>query len=286
MKKVFIISFLIFTMLLSFLSASYAAITVTEESLQKSFDKYATSSENKETNNSMKIDKINKKIKLISEGTEYLIDYDLTSKPTFTINLNYLTSMTKEEGIEESSKPILLMTMFVLIADHAGINPNDSLAYMMQIDSLKNLNTTMTEIPDTITNAVEYAKFLYKDKENTTKTDDLFTWTIRKTSETSTEYKVQSTLVVNNDADFSILNNYFDNSLEGNLENAANKYINAAEKESQALQNYLSSISNNTTKLPQTGKTFEITDALYLLCIVSSVALIAIIFKSIKYKKI
>lgn len=71
-----------------------------------------------------------------------------------------------------------------------------------------------------------------------------------------------------------------------NISNDNDKPLNTMNHTSNNLQENVTQITNSINKLPQTGKTFEITDALYLLCIVSSIALIAIILKSVKYKKI
>ena len=278
MKKIFIISFLIFTMLLCCFNTTYAAITVTEESLQKSFDKYATSSENKETSASMEIDKTNKVITLTSEEDSYTMNYDLSGKPTFSIDLSFNKSMTKEDWETEASKPSLLMTIFVLIADLEEIDFTDSMTYIMS-SAFKNLTSDQPTDTSNITNAIEYAKLTY-DKENPIK-DTLFTLTTKKISETNDEYKAQATLVVNNDADFSIINGSTDELMQ-NISNSINQSVtNMVEQ-----QEKVNKVTNSLNKLPQTGNFFNLRDSLVIICIISSIFLLIIALKDIKYKNI
>jgi len=91
MKKVLIISFLIFTILISVFSTSHAAITVSEESLENSFKKFAESGDNDDssTTYSMNIDKENKKITLSLDNEDYIMDYDLFDKPTFKMDISF-----------------------------------------------------------------------------------------------------------------------------------------------------------------------------------------------------
>lgn len=294
MKKVLIISFLIFTILMSSLITSYAAVNVTEESLENSFKKITESSENEDssTNYSMDIDKENKKIMLSMDNEEYIMDYDLSDKPTFNIDLSFNNSMTKEEWENEADKATLLMVMFVLIADHEQIDFMDSMTYFMS-SVFKNSTPTQPTDISTINNALEYAKLIY-DKENTIK-DTLFTYTTNKISETGDEYKVQATLIINNDADFSIIKGYSDNTInqmgntiQNTLENIQ-ELTNSAQQSINNLVNQQESVNkviNSISKLPQTGKFLRITDILYSLCIVSSIALVYIVFKIVKYKNI
>ena len=291
MKKILITTLFIFIILINFFGTSYAALNVTEDSLQKSITKYMDEAlEDNPSNNSIKLDKTNKQVLLTSEGKSYIINYDLSSKPKFTIDLCFNSSMTKNECELESEKTSLLMIMFILIADSAGIKFEDSLMYMFS--SILENSTTSEAI--TFTTPIEYAKSLYDDSNNNIITDDLFTLMNVPVSETSDEYKVKANLIINNDKDFSIINgttdeivNELSNSLISSVQNTANNLQNSLENDQIVSKPNVSTNKTNNTinKLPQTGRFFNAKDALTLISILTSLLLITIIIKDIKYKK-
>ena len=286
MKKVLIISFLIFAILISFLGSTYAAITVTEETLENSFAKFIAESENNSDStgmtddlSTMSIDKDAKQITFTDGEYTYVINYDLSDKPTFTVDLSFTNEMSKEECETENSKPTILMITFMLVSDIAGIEFKDSMLYAFsKIFEVYSSDTTSSA---EFTNAIDYAKSIY-DNINETFTDDLFTWTHTKISETSDEYNVQSTIIINNDADFSIMNGYADKTFGG----ITNSITNSLQNYTSTLQQSVDNITETSNKLPQTGNFFDLKDALYLICITSSIVLIFIVFKSVKYRNI
>lgn len=291
MKKILIISILIFTILIGFIGTSYAAFNVTEESLQKAVDKYMANLEKESADASIKLDKTNKQVLLTSEGESYTINYDLSSKPKFNIDLSFNSSMTKEECELEIERSSLLMIMFVLVADSAEIEFEDSMMYVLS--SLMGNSTSTKNI--TYTTPIEYVKALYDDRNNSTLIDDLFTWTHTKISETPDEYKVKSTIVINNDKDFSIINGTSDeivdelsNSIISSAQNIANNYKNSLEKDEIITRPNVNvnKFNNSTSKLPQTGNFFDTTDGLALISTIAFIILIFIIIKNIKYKNI
>lgn len=298
MKKVLIISFLIFTILVGFLSTSYAAVTVTEESLENSFKKYAENSENEDSSvsYSMDIDKENKKITISVDDEDSIMDYDLSDKPTFKINISFNNEMSKEEWEKEGAKPTIPIIMFQLISNIvAGIEYRDSLAY---ISSAMFKDGQFIDSTDDSNTAVEYAKSRYNNI-NETLVDNLFTWTNKKISETEDTYIVESTLVINNDADFSTIDGYFEDSMNQLGNTLLNSAQNIVANTNQALTNTLQSlnsvinqqesvnkVTSSMNKLPQTGDSFGLKDGLYILIGVSFITLIWILIKDIKYRNI
>lgn len=318
MKKVLIISFLIFTILMSSLITSYAsqitlpddeftnasnntntnyiATTVTEESLEESFKKLTESDgdEASEISYSMKIDKENKKITISEEDEDYIIDYDLSDKPTFKIDVSFNNKMTENEFQTEYSTPAsIFLVIFTLIGDNKGISPEDSQMYMLE-SLLKNDSSSK---PITFTTAIETAKAMYDNELSYS--DDLYTLTYKKILETNDEYKVQATMLINNNADFSVMEGVadntvdsFTNSIMSQFKNAIDENSKLQEEENRILENYMIFLNaaqknwSTIKKLPQTGNFFEFKDGLYLLCIVSSIALVYIVFKAIKYRNI
>lgn len=294
MKKILIISFLVFTILTSLLCTSYAAVTITEESLENSFKKFAKGdgNENSEISYSMKIDKENKKITITADDEDYIMDYDLSGKPTFKIAISFNNEMSKEEWEKEGAKSTIPTIMFELISDIiAGIEFKDSMAY---ISSAMFKDGQFIVSTDDSNTAVEYAKSRY-DNINETLVNNLFTWTNKKISETEDTYIVESTLVINNDADFSTIDGYFEqlgNTIQNSMQNIVNGIQQATNNAELSLNNLITQqesvnkVTSSINKLPQTGASFGLKDGLYILCIVSSIALLYIILKSIKYRNI
>lgn len=301
MKKIFITSFLIFTILITFLNTSYAAVTVTEKTIEDSFNKIieeyynATNSTNEIL--TMNIDKENKQIKYSGDGFNHVIDYDLSTVPTFTSNLSFNNTMSQEEWESQIDKLSVLFIIFSIVAYEDDIAINDSTAYISSIvDKKMNISTHIQQA----TNAIKLALSLYSDNIQTI-TDDLFTWTNKKISETEDEYKVQSILTINTEGDFSVLDGYEVSSMGSiinNAQNANNNYEEALKKENSLLENYIASLEGNSnstnitvnsfnaTKLPQTGNFFDSKDFLYLLIIVCFTGIIVLTLANSRYKNV
>ena len=290
MKKVLIISFLIFTILVSYFSTSYAAITVTEEALEQAFKNFIeySKAEDSETNYSMNIDKENKQITLSTDDEDCIMDYDLSDKPTFKINLSFNNNMSADDFSKEGQKVSDgLITMLIMTADIAGISPENSIIYVFS-SMFKNANSSELI---SFTSAVETAKKMY-DKEPAF-CDDLYTMTYKKISETENEYNVQAILEIDNTADFSIMN---DSSLDDTMDQFSNTIMDSFQNMTQNMgesitnmveqQEQVNKVTSSISKLPQTGDSFGLKDGLFLLCITASVALIYVVFKSVKYKKV
>ena len=294
LKKVVISIILVFLILIISFNSCFAAITVTEESLESSINKLL---ENQSTSNeqtvAIDLNKTQKQINVTADNVQAIINYDLSSKPTFSIDISFRNTMTQSEWEIEGEKQTLLAIPFALVADHANIEYMNSMYYILS----KISESSSTVIVSTPTNAIEYAKSMYENV-NQTITDDLFTWTNEKISETDTEYNIKSTLIINTDADFSVMNSAGDeyNAILDAAQNAVNEYENAVEEENETLQeaqNHLDSIisstnstnvtnSNTINDLPQTGNSiFILAILIFSSCICSIFAI-----KFIKYKDI
>lgn len=287
MKKVLIISFLIFTILISFFSTSFAVVTITEDSFQQSLTKIL------DPNNTLiKMDTENDTITIVAKN--YIFGYNFDNNPTFTLEFNFNKEMSGYQCEYHHQCISFLLGMFQVISDHFGIDENVALNYYSdKIDSkedVKKLTCSWLSSMDDFDNAVQYAKSIFDNNINFS--DSLFTIESQKLEETAENYKAQVIFTVNLDGDFSKMNNSNDNKKDpiiSEAQNAVNEYKNTAEKKNQLLQNYidyLNSKSNSISKLPQTGDFFNEQDALFFLIFISAVGIVFLLIPNIKYRNI
>jgi hypothetical protein len=188
----------------------------------------------------------NGKINISSNGEKYVISYDLSDKPTFTVSVDVYQGMSYDEYEEKTQELQMPRLGYVAVANTKGVSLEDSLIYMilsMLGDAFNSSSDTQYTILDdregelevlvddsnTIlasefgSRAMEYINSEYGEKSTITDSElGSFTWTTEETNVTSTSATIVSTLVVNTDVDFSLLNGVsetFQNGLSASFEN-------------------------------------------------------------------
>ena len=278
MKKVLTILAIMF-ILLSISVISNAAMEITEEKLEASFNKIVESLGISEETNSYLLDKENDKILMSEDGVTHEVKYNLEDKPKFYIDMKFEKSMTEEQAREEHQKPGLTGDGFIFISDIIGIDIEDSAIYFlskyMQIIEYKN-NKNIEYV-----NGIEYAKTFYPDEINFLINDEMFTMTVNKKQETDVEYILTAELTVNIDEDFSKLNGYSEQGGEEILESFGEAFGNMWDEfnsknddeksegtpvlEENIITNNIekNNVVANIQKIPQTGNEISIENILY-----------------------
>lgn len=324
MKKILITILLIFIVLPILLSPKNYAVDIKEETLENALNNLSQY-EGFDQNTKISMDKTNKKINFSTQNSEnniinYTINYDLSDKPTFSVETTIGNSTTYEQWVEKQAELLSPVILYVPIASINGVSEDDSLFYMLEkilVDISKHITPSSYKIEETndivkITDkdgnnipvsefpkhAIEITKDYYNKDIIITDSDSANTFKliskIKEISETSCT--LQTVFTLNSNGDFSKVSGYIDNttnemsnSIVSSLNNSVNIYHNMLIEEQEALnktQEKLNEIINNSNKLPQTGNFFEFKDTLILISIVSSILLVIIILKDIKYKNI
>lgn len=270
MKKIFLVSFLVLIILATSNYVLATTISVTEDNFREHFNKVI--GDTQDTLSTM--DKNNKTITVTASNT--VIKYDFSNNPKFTINLSFTNSMTKEKCIREHDKLYLLSTMFSTIGDYYNLDKQSSSGYYIDKFTAQNNGKNIIKTPDEVssnyTNAIDFAKQWFDTEVNIK--DELFTFTSKKTNESSTNYEVELVLIVNTDVDFTEPVSKYNSTLQNSVIGAGKKALenyeneNSAEKEEKALKDAEERINNykpsqttasskqSTSKnssLPQTG---------------------------------
>ena len=293
MKKILTIILLLITILICLYSKSYAVITITEDSFQKSVTKIL------DPNNTLfKIDRENDTITGLARN--FVVKYNFDNNATFTLDFDFNNQMTEQQCVAKYQCISFMVSMFQVVSDYFEIDKNVALSYYVDKtntqEDVKKLTESIRigESIDNFTNAVNYAKTIF-DK-NVSFSDSLFTIESKKLEETAENYKAQVVFVVNLDGDFSQMdttNESTTDSIISSTQNALDNYKDAQEDENKKLENYINStnekeVINNSNKniskstLPQTG-ILNIVEVLLVLSILFS---IVFAIKYISYKKI
>ena len=211
MKKILIISLSIFILLTTVIVNTLFAATITEDNLENSFKKLMEESKNNsnslqltDESATMTIDKDKKEILFSSESTNYTVNYNLSNNPTFTTKLNFDIKMSEEEWTSEGDKSSALALLLLLVSDCKGVNFSDAYFYILS----NNVNFSYSISSDEeskISNAIEYGKSIYGNK-NSTISDDLFTLSTHIITNNEKTYEIEQTIEINNEADFSKMN--------------------------------------------------------------------------------
>lgn len=267
MKKLKLIIVFLIIILMFITTLSYGTITVTKTLLENSFQKFVSSSSN-DSNYSVVFG--DSTITINDEVDTFVLNYDLTDQPTFSIDIIYDKSMSYDVYTEKASDSMITMLGFITVADIAGIDYKDSSMYMLAkimqaaVETnggvLFNLDNSITST--TYSDAIEFAKANYDI--SSTITDDLFSLALTKQSETEDEYIARATLIVNTNEDFSTLTGFadtFTNSIGASITNNVSNNTNEA----------------NITQIPQTGQEINmvsILESIIVSCIVIFIVLI------------
>ena len=227
----------------------YAAVEVTDEKLNKSLQEITEFSENED----VEIIVEDNLIKINAEDIEYEIKYDLTEKPTFTIEIPVEKGMTFEEYQFETEKLISTMIGYMAVANIQGVDFEKSVVYfgLKYLESAFNANNSnedaitivddtregitidknedpntyyVSEFPEKV---IEYTKRICKNEIVIIDSDEINSFEVvtKLQDETETSCKIVSTLTVNIDADFSKLNDVQMPSSDNNITKENADYV-------------------------------------------------------------
>lgn len=242
-KKILTSILLIFALVSSnlYMRVYAAQVAVTKENLSESLKKIESSEWNEEGYTITVSDNV---ITVKSEESTYDLSYDLTGKPTFSIEVSVGNGMTYDKFKEETDKLNLPLLGYLATANIQGVEYEDAILYFTMYyagESLNNSGASSNQyviIDDTKssegvtinrdendTNTIyvsefgehvmEYTNSLYKDNFSVADTRGInsFVWEYSKKDVTDSSCKIVSTLSVNIDADFSKLDGYTDKML-------------------------------------------------------------------------
>lgn len=228
-----------------FLNISNAVgIEVTREKLTKALQEFVTSESN-DADYEIKVEQ--NIINITIDNENYVLKYDLTDKPTFTLEIPVKKGDSYDEFEKKTDKFYLPMLGYLAVANVQGVKFEDSKAYFLfsyienfngsysseggywVVDDL-NMSEGVTVVkndnPKTIYTSefgdrvMEYVNYLYKETQIATDAKEInsYTMTIEKIDITDTSCKLVSTLIVNPEADFTKINGYMEK-IEGSFMN-------------------------------------------------------------------
>lgn len=236
MKKLYLYLFFILVILCS--NICYATpVTVTDENLKESLQKYVSSEANDENYN---ITVSNNVITITVDNESFTLNYDLTDKPTFSFEIPIEKGMSYDEFNEQTENLMLPWVGYVAVANIQGVAFEDGMAYILMSylgnafnGSWSNENSYVifddTNMSEGVTidrdesdkktiyvsefgeRVMEYVNATYKDKQTITDAENginSYEWIIEKRDVTETSCKLVSSLTVNADADFSKIEGY------------------------------------------------------------------------------
>ena len=311
MKRVLATIFTICFCGICFYTNCYAATKVTKENLKESFEKFIKSNEsgdNFKTSEDTQVIVDDNKIKLITDGEERIIKYDLTNKPTFTYEVKVKNGMSYDEFNTEYNLLTSNLLGYIAVANIQGVDVQDAIVYVLGSYLKKNISNASTSeyiiVEDNndfklvvsdkkvITksefseNVINYLNSILKDERTNFDDKDeynTYQWTIEKKDVTDESCTLVSTIEVNLDGDFSKIKGSFKkfgNAVKNTI-NSANETDNNTSGSNSESKNYI----EDSSKLPQTGREFGLVDALYILIGISIVSMLAIIVMWHKYRK-
>ena len=285
LKKIFS-SWLALLLILVFICTNRCyAITaeVTEKNLGETFEKFISSNSNKEN---YKISVTNNTINIIEDDETYILYYDLTNKPSFSLEIPIQKGMSYDEFKEKTDNLILPMLSYIAVANIQGVDFEDSSVYFAMSYLGNALNGSWssensytiiddTNMSDGVTidkdennakiiyvsefgeRVMEYVNATYKDKQTITDSSEginSYEFIIEKKEETNTSCKLVSTLNVNLDADFSKLNGYADlKIIDNNKKNETTEQDKNNTNNEDNKNNELSNNVSNNEKIPYSG---------------------------------
>ena len=238
MKKIRRIGLLIISVLLIsslFINCYATAVAVTKENLNESLQKFVSSDTNE---NNYKITVSDNIITITADGKSYSLNYDLTEKPKFTLEIPIEQGMSYPDFKEKTDNLILPIIGYVAVVNIQGVEVEDALAYFLMsylgngfswssensyviIDDT-NMSEGVTidrDESDTKTiyasefgeRVMEYVNATYKDKQTITDATsgiNSYEWITERKDVTETSCKLVSSLTVNVDEDFSKIKGY------------------------------------------------------------------------------
>lgn len=212
-------------------------VTVTDENLKVALQKFVSSEANEENYN---ITVSNNVINVIADNESYNLNYDLTDKPTFSLEVPIQKGMSYEDFKKKTDNLILPMIGYIAVANIQGVEVEDARAYFLLsylesalngsfstensyiiVDDLnlsEGVTIEKTEDPKTIYTSefgdrvIEYVNNMYKEKQSISDSTGINSYllTIEKLDTTDTSCKLVSKLSVNLETDFSKIIGYTD----------------------------------------------------------------------------
>lgn len=224
MSKLFYrIMIILIVFLLNICTICYAYVPVTEENLKEAIEKLLNS---EETDIDASVTLSNNVITIKSSNVTYCLDYDLTSAPTFSIEVPIKQGMTYEEFSEQVSNTNLVIIGYEAVANIQKMEQEDAIANIMKYlleSTFKDMlltNDRYDIIDDTANNieeksndskiiyvsefgdrVMEYVNYTYGNAKHVTDSET-FNWTIERKNVTETSCNLVSTLTVNIDGNF------------------------------------------------------------------------------------
>lgn len=212
-----------------------ASVKVTKENLTKAFEELVSSDINEDNMDILVEDDV---IKITVDNESYNIDYDLTDKPTFSLEIPIEKGMSYEDFKKKTENLGAPIIGYAAVANIQGTGIEDAMAYLMFsymenisgsystedsyviVDDLnlqEGVTLEKTDDPKTIYTSefgdkvMEYVNALYPETQTISDSDEInsYVMTIEKKDVTETSCKLVSKLKVNTDADFSKLNGYY-----------------------------------------------------------------------------
>lgn len=300
MKKVINIIILMFFIIVFICNNVYAEyITVTDENLIASLQKFGESEANEESN--YKISVSNNVITISVDNENYVLNYDLINKPTFSVEMTIEKGMSYDEFEKISDNLVLPMIGYVAVADIQEINMEDALiyfaftflgsalsgsgtsenSYVIVDDVNVSEGVTIEKTNDSKTiyvsefgdRVIEYIDSMYKEKQDISDASGInsFSFSIEKQDTTETSRKLIATLSVNTDADFSKINGYADG-LKDSFINEDISGENTQDDSETKVENKI-----DIDILPKTGEKINVfLIVLYIIVGICSIALITL----------
>lgn len=238
LKKCFIKCLYLFLILVFFYTnICYATVVaVTNENLKEALQNFVSSKANKKNYNISVSDNV---INLTVDNKNYILNYDLTDKPTFSSEVLIEKGMSYEEYDAQTSNLSSPMLGYLAVANIQGAEFEDAMSYFSLSYAEGALNGSHssensyiiyddTNMSDGVTiikdesdsktiyvsefgeRVMEYVNYMYPTTQTISDSKDInsYVMTIEKQDVTETSCKLVSTLSVNLDADFSELNGF------------------------------------------------------------------------------
>lgn len=240
-KKICIICLIGILILINIKPISYGAgVEVTQENLTETMQGFVESAANDKNYKVTVNDGI---ITISVDDEEYTLNYDLTEKPTFFLEIPIKQGMSYEEFKNQTDNLTLPMLGYIAVANVQGVEFEDALSYFFMSYLGNALSGSWSSedmymiIDDTNTSdgvtfdrdesnsktiyasefgerVMEYVNSLYKDKQTVTDVAnggiDSYEFSVERKDVTDTSCTLVASLSVNIDADFSKIKGYAD----------------------------------------------------------------------------
>ncbi len=149
--------FVIFLSVSLYTTKCYATfVVITNDNLEEAFQRFVSSEANKENYN---ISVSNNVIDITVDNENYTLNYDLTNKPIFSIEIPITKGMNFTEFQEKNDEVMLLILGYIAVANIQGSEMEDAISYFVfsYLNSVFN-SSWMNEDPYVIVRNRSYRK--------------------------------------------------------------------------------------------------------------------------------